>query len=93
MKRKEYRYVANQDGSKPLSHDFHVRVLIPCYRESLEIVKATAEAALAAPLPMGCRKTVYILGDRLRKSCVKQFCIPQLRVLPVHMLKILSMVC
>jgi len=40
-----------------------VRVLIPCYNESLEIVGKTAMAALDAMMPMGCERTVYICDD------------------------------
>ncbi len=40
---------------------YHVRV--PCYKESLDIVAKTLEAALAAELPAGCSRTVYLLDD------------------------------
>lgn len=42
---------------------YHVRVLVPCYNESLEIVGKTAMAALDAMLPVGCSRTVYICDD------------------------------
>ena len=42
---------------------YHVRVLIPCYNESLEIVGKTAMAALDAMMPVGCERTVYICDD------------------------------
>ena len=42
---------------------YHVRVLIPCYNESLEIVGKTAMAALDAMLPVSCARTVYICDD------------------------------
>lgn len=42
---------------------YHVRVLIPCYNESLEIVGKTAMAALDAILPASCERTVYICDD------------------------------
>jgi len=38
-------------------------VLVPCYKESLDIVAKTLEAALAAELPAGCARTVYLLDD------------------------------
>jgi len=41
----------------PITRRFHVRVLIPCYSESLEIVSATALAARRATLPPGVRRT------------------------------------
>ena len=42
---------------------FHVRVLIPCYKESTELVKLTALGALKAPLPKNCIRTVYLCDD------------------------------
>ena len=42
---------------------YHLRVLVPCYKESLEIVVKTLQAALAAELPGGCSRTVYLLDD------------------------------
>ena len=42
---------------------YHLRVLVPCYKESLEIVAKTLTAALAAELPGGCSRTVYLLDD------------------------------
>ena len=48
---------------RPLTRAFHVRVLIPCLSEGLDIVRATADAVLDAGMPKGCRRTVYILDD------------------------------
>lgn len=42
---------------------YHVRVLIPCYREPLDVIKKTFIAALSAPVPAGCRKSVYLCDD------------------------------
>ncbi len=42
---------------------YHVRVLIPCYKESLEIVQRTVLAALEAELPGSCARTVYLCDD------------------------------
>ncbi len=42
---------------------YHVRVLVPCYREELEIVARTVLAALAADLPASCARTVYLCDD------------------------------
>ena len=38
-------------------------MLIPCYTESLEIVKRTALAAADALLPEKCMRTVYMMDD------------------------------
>jgi endoglucanase len=40
-----------------------VRVLVPCYRESLEIVARTCQAAWNAKLPAGCDRTIYLCDD------------------------------
>lgn len=42
---------------------YHVRVLIPCYKEPLDVVSKTFMAALFAPLPANCQRTVYLLDD------------------------------
>jgi len=42
---------------------FHVRVLIPCYKESTELVKLTVLGALKAPLPKNTLRTVYLCDD------------------------------
>ena len=42
---------------------YHVRVLVPCYRESLEIVARTSQAAWNARLPAGCDRTIYLCDD------------------------------
>lgn len=55
--------VPNENGRLPLSRCFHVRVLLPCYKESLELFQATVNACLNAELPTGCRRTVYICDD------------------------------
>jgi membrane glycosyltransferase len=60
---------------------FHVRVLVPCYKETVDLVEITVKAALAAPLPADARRTVYLCDDgndpnkaamiaRLGKDCV-----------------------
>lgn len=51
------------DADLQTAMPYHVRVLIPCYNESLEIVGKTAMAALDAMLPVGCSRTVYICDD------------------------------
>lgn len=49
----------------PLQVDrpYHVRVLVPCYSEPLEIVGATVTAALKAFLPAGVQRTLYLCDD------------------------------
>ena len=42
---------------------YHVRVLVPCYKEPLDILQRTVTAALHAHLPQGCRRTVYLCDD------------------------------
>ena len=43
--------------------NYHVRVLVPCYKEELEIIQKTVLAALDAPLPAGCARTIYLCDD------------------------------
>jgi cellulose synthase/poly-beta-1,6-N-acetylglucosamine synthase-like glycosyltransferase len=47
---------------------FHVRVLIPCYNEPLDIVSATLSAALDAPLPPSTTRSVYLCDDGKRDA-------------------------
>jgi cellulose synthase/poly-beta-1,6-N-acetylglucosamine synthase-like glycosyltransferase len=42
---------------------FCVHMLVPCYKEPLDVVTATVNAALAATLPASTRRTVYLLDD------------------------------
>jgi len=42
---------------------FHVRVLIPCYKENVDLVKLTVLGALKAPLPRNTLRTVYLCDD------------------------------
>jgi endoglucanase len=48
---------------KPLRTQYTVRVLIPCYRESLAIVRRTIAAARQARRPLGCTVLVYLCDD------------------------------
>ena len=43
--------------------NYHVRVLVPCYKEDLDIIQKTVLAALDATLPAGCARTVYLCDD------------------------------
>ena len=40
-----------------------MRVLVPCYKEPLDVVAGTVLAALAAKLPARTCRTVYLLDD------------------------------
>ena len=44
-------------------YPYHVRVLVPCYKESLEILRRTIMAAYDAQLPEGCHRTIYLCDD------------------------------
>ena len=58
-------------------HRYHVRVLIPCYNETQEMVAATVQAAYNAKMPAGCDKTIYLCDDgkdkNKRKWCATHF--------------------
>eukprot|EP00884_Botryococcus_braunii_P018967 jgi/Botrbrau1/5754/Bobra.0134s0026.2 len=63
-------------GVPKVSMPYHIRVLVPCYKESFEIVARTCTAAHDALLPYGCRVTVYLCDDGKdplkRKWCLNQ---------------------
>ena len=42
---------------------YHVRVLVPTYKETLDIVAKTVHAAYNAPMPVGCLRTIYVCDD------------------------------
>ncbi|GBF97993.1 six-hairpin glycosidase [Raphidocelis subcapitata] len=42
---------------------FHVRVLVPCYKESVDLVRTTVLGAVKAPLPRNTLRTVYLCDD------------------------------
>ena len=50
-----------------------MRVLVPCYKEDLAIVRRTIMAAYDAALPTGCARTIYFCDDgkdpKKRKFC------------------------
>ncbi|KAK9785109.1 hypothetical protein WJX73_003901 [Symbiochloris irregularis] len=50
-------------GLTKVQQQYHVRVLVPCYKESLEIVARTVHAAYNAVLPSGCQRTIYLCDD------------------------------
>ena len=57
-----------------LRHDYHVRILVPCYKEDTSILQRTCACALACQMPPGCSRTVYLCDDgkspEKRKWCV-----------------------
>ena len=55
-------------GMPAVKLPYHVRVLVPCYKESLDIVACTLTAAAAAPLPAGVKRTVYLCDDGKDKA-------------------------
>ena len=42
---------------------YHLRVMVPCYKEDLDIVQRTINAAAAAVLPTGVQRTIYLCDD------------------------------
>lgn len=59
-----YQPIPRDESGRPMvSLTYHVRVLVPCYKESLEILARTCTAALDAVLPEGCSRTVYLCDD------------------------------
>lgn len=59
-----YQPVPKDESGKPMvTLAYHVRVLVPCYKESLEILARTCSAALEAVLPEGCTQSVYLCDD------------------------------
>ncbi|CAL8466081.1 g5617 [Coccomyxa elongata] len=58
----------NNPGLPKVNMPYHIRVLVPCYKESYDIVTRTLEAALIAPLPAGCQRTIYLCDDGKNKQ-------------------------
>ena len=48
-------------GMVKVAVPYHVRVMVPCYSEPLDIISKTCEAAQRAALPAGCRVSCLIL--------------------------------
>lgn len=57
-----------------------MRVLIPCYNETQEMVAATVQAAYNAKMPAGCDKTIYLCDDGKDKN-KRKWCV----LCPLHM--------
>lgn len=54
----------NTEKCPPISSpSFHVSILIPCYKEPLEVVGSTVLAALATLLPASTTRSIYLLDD------------------------------
>jgi len=39
------------------SLNYHIRVVVPCYKEPLDVIQKTVTAALVAPIPTNCSRT------------------------------------
>lgn len=52
---------------------YHIRVVVPCYKEPLDVIQKTVAAALVAPIPVGCSRTG---GPRWQPAGV--LCLPSL---------------
>lgn len=50
-------------GKPMVKLPYHVRVMVPCYKEELEIIRRTLMAAYDAALPEGCNRTIYLCDD------------------------------
>ena len=62
-----YHMAAGDDPANPgnvrTRFPYHIRVCVPCYKESLEILRRTIMAAYDATLPAGCARTIYLCDD------------------------------
>ena len=62
-----YHMAAGDDPANPgnvrTRWPYHIRVCVPCYKESLEILRRTIMAAYDATLPAGCARTIYLCDD------------------------------
>ena len=43
--------------------NYHIRVLIPCYKEPLDVITRTFLASMYAAMPVNCKRTIYLLDD------------------------------
>jgi hypothetical protein len=69
-----------QVAEKGLRRNYVVRVLIPCYKESLAIIQRTVLAAKRADRPAGTRVVIYVCddgNDPKKKAWVKQMDSPE----------------
>ena len=65
---------------------YHVRVLVPTYKETLDIVAKTVHAAYNAPLPVGCMRTIYVCDDG-KDSSKRRWCVAPFSFIPFYSLK------
>ena len=47
------------------SLNYHIRVVVPCYKEPLDVIQKTVTAALVAPIPTNCSRTGAGGGKRV----------------------------
>ena len=68
-----YHMQAGDDPTNPgnvrTRFPYHIRVCVPCYKESLEILRRTIMAAYDATLPTGCARTIYLCDDGKAGCC------------------------
>ena len=68
-----YHMAAGDDPTNPgnvrTRFPYHIRVCVPCYKESLEILRRTIMAAYDATLPNGCARTIYLCDDGKAGCC------------------------
>ena len=74
-----------------VNHPYRVRVLVPCYQESLEIVGKTIQAAWKAELPVGVQRTIYLCDDG--KSPEKLKCVFLYLLHPIHLCQLPDLGC
>lgn len=68
-----------QDGGSGLGAPYHVRVLIPCYKEPFEIVQRTVSAIRDAVLPAGERHHGPWPGPSFQENKLLLYCTKFLR--------------
>ena len=47
----------DEKGQLRTALPYHIRVVVPCYREPLDVIQKTVTAALVAPIPANCLRT------------------------------------
>ena len=57
------KFRMDEDGLPVVDMPYHVRVLVPCYKEDIDILRRTLTAAHEAELPKGCQRTIYLCDD------------------------------
>lgn len=78
-------------GIPDLEMSYHVRVLIPCYKEDLSIVQATVNAIRDAALPAGATPFAISSTGLLSRGELSVRCLPQaVSVSPLALLQALN---